>query len=66
MSAWLELPPGYRAPDADDAAYRQSSRFDLSDGADEADSDDAKWSAYGREDNLSRQVPWRGRVRGFH
>jgi hypothetical protein len=37
VSAWLELPQGFRAPDADDSAYRSSSRFELSRTGDERD-----------------------------
>jgi hypothetical protein len=44
VSAWLELPPDFRAPDDDSAAYRNSSKFDLSLADDEFD--DAKWSVY--------------------
>jgi hypothetical protein len=44
VSAWLELPSDYRAPDDDGAQYRKSATFDLSLETDEFD--EAAWSAY--------------------
>ena len=44
VSAWLELPRDYRAPDDDGAHYRKSATFDLSLATEEFD--EAAWSAY--------------------
>jgi hypothetical protein len=44
VSAWLELPRDYRAPDDDGARYRKSATFDLSQATDEFD--EAAWSLY--------------------
>ena len=43
VSAWLELPSDYRAPDDDGAPYRKST-FDLSMATDEFD--ESAWSVY--------------------
>jgi hypothetical protein len=44
VSAWLELPSDFRAPDDDWAQYRKSSTFDLSQATDEFD--ESAWSVY--------------------
>jgi hypothetical protein len=50
VSAWLELPHDFRAPDHDDTAYRRSSNFKLSLGEDEFD--EAGWSVYQHSDDV--------------
>jgi hypothetical protein len=49
VSDWLDLPPDFRAPDADEVAYLRSTRLDLGrldlDEAEE-DLDDARWSIF--------------------
>jgi hypothetical protein len=44
VSAWLELPRDFRAPDDDEAAYRRSSKLEINLAEDERD--EAAWSAY--------------------
>jgi hypothetical protein len=44
VSAWLELPRDFRAPDDDGAQYRKSCTFDFSMAAEEFD--EAAWSVY--------------------
>jgi hypothetical protein len=54
VSDWLELPPDYRAPDDDGAAYRRSSaRYEISLADDELDE---VWSSYGLEVGAPRLV----------
>jgi hypothetical protein len=59
LSAWLELPPDFRAPDDDDTTYRQSARFDLREEGDE--DEDGKWAMYGCESPTDR-APRRSRL----
>jgi hypothetical protein len=59
VTAWLELPPNFRAPDDDDTTYRQSSRFDLCEDGDEAE--DGKWAVYGY-DSPADPAPRRPRL----
>jgi hypothetical protein len=54
VSDWLDLPPGFRAPDDDEAAYRRSSSsYDLSLADDELDE---AWSSYGLATGIPRLV----------
>ncbi len=54
VSDWLELPPDFRAPDDDQAAYRRSSAgYEICLADDELDE---VWSSYGLEVGVPRLV----------
>jgi hypothetical protein len=54
VSEWLELPPDFRAPDDDEAAYRRSSnRYEITLADDELDE---VWSSYGLDAGSPRLV----------